>query len=281
MITEFIYKYYIDPVRFDQPYNIVETLTFALILIASLYLIYWWLKREHIAVDRKFVLATIPFVVLGALVRTIYDTGMVTSDYRFLLVTPLIYFVMFFFTVIALMVTRALEKKGVILNYLDWYRNVGIVASAGVGLLLVYWGLTRTTIAIDVFFIIGGMAIASSLVVWAFIKYVLKWEYISDPLYKILIFGQMLDASATAYGIDLHPLGYVEEHVVGSALIAWTGTAFSFFPLKLVVLLPAIYLMQSGKKEMQPILWHLIMLALIIVGLGPGLRDMVQMVLYV
>lgn len=281
MITEFITKYYIDPVRYNQPYNLVETLTFALILIVSLYIIYWWLKREQIAVNRKFILATIPFVILGALVRTIYDTGMVTSDYKFLLVTPLVYFVMFFFTVTVLVVTRALETRGMIRKYLHWYRNVGIVSSVAIALLLVNWGLTKTTIALDVFLIIGGMAIASSLAVWGFIKYVLKWEYASDPLFKILIFGQMLDASATAYGIDLHPLGYVEEHVVGSALIAWTGTAFSFFPLKLVVLLPAIYLMQSGKKEMQPILWHLIILALIIVGLGPGLRDMVQMVLYV
>lgn len=281
MITEFITKYYIDPVRYDQPYNIVETLTFALILIVSLYLVYRWLRREQIDVNQEFVLATIPFVVLGALVRSIYDTGMVTSDYRFLLVTPLIYFVMFFFTVTALIVTRAFETRGMLRNYLEWYRNIGIASSAAVALLLVHWGLTRTTIALDVILIIGGMAIVSSLAVWGFLKYILKWEYVSDPLFKILIFGQLLDASATAYGIDLHPLGYVEEHVVGSALIAWTGTAFIFFPLKLVVLLPAIYLMHTYKKEIQPVFWHLIILAMIIVGLGPGLRDMVQMVLFV
>lgn len=281
MITEFITKYYLDPVRYNQPYNIVETLTFALILIVSLYLIYGWLKREQIAVYREFVLATVPFVVLGALVRTIYDTGMVTSDYRFLLVTPLIYVVMFFFTVTVLVVTRAMETRRLIRNYLQWYRNVGIVSAVAIALLLVNWGLTRTTIAIDVILIIGGMAVASSLALWGFLKYVLKWEYVSDPLFKILIFGQLLDASATAYGIDLHPLGYVEEHVVGSALIAWTGTAFVFFPLKLVVLLPAIYLMHTCKKEIDPIFWHLIILVMIIVGLGPGLRDMVQMALYV
>jgi len=281
MITEFITKYYIDPVRYDQPYNIVETLTFALILIVSLYLVYRWLRREQLDVNQEFVLATIPFVVLGALVRSIYDTGMFTSDYRFLLVTPLIYFVMFFFTVTALIVTRAFETRGMLRNYLEWYRNIGIASSAAVALLLVHWGLTRTTIALDVILIIGGMAIVSSLAVWGFLKYILKWEYVSDPLFKILIFGQLLDASATAYGIDLHPLGYVEEHVVGSALIAWTGTAFIFFPLKLVVLLPAIYLMHTYKKEIQPVFWHLIILAMIIVGLGPGLRDMVQMVLFV
>lgn len=281
MIAEFITKYYIDPVRYDQPYNIVETLTFALILIVSLYLIYEWLRREQIDVNREFVLATIPFVVLGALVRSIYDTGMVTSDSRFLLVTPLIYFVLFFFTASVLIVSRAFETRGMIRNCLEWYRNIGIASSAAVALLLVHWGLTRTTIALDVILIIGGMAIVSSLAVWGFMRYIMRWEYVTDTLFKILIFGQLLDASATAYGIDLHPLGYVEEHVVGSALIAWTGTAFIFFPLKIVVLLPAIYLMHTYKKEIQPAFWHLVILAMIIVGLGPGLRDMVQMVLYV
>jgi uncharacterized membrane protein len=39
--------------------------------------------------------------------------------------------------------------------------------------------------------------------------------------------------------------------------------------------------MHTYKKEIDPIFWHLIILVMIIVGLGPGLRDMVQMVLYV
>ncbi|MFA6363322.1 DUF63 family protein, partial [Methanoregula sp.] len=28
MISDFIYKYYIDPVKYGEPYNIVETLTY-------------------------------------------------------------------------------------------------------------------------------------------------------------------------------------------------------------------------------------------------------------
>ncbi len=112
-------------------------------------------------------------------------------------------------------------------------------------------------------------------------RYVLKWEYASDPLYCVLIFGQLLDASATSYGIDLHSIVYTESHVVGGALIAWTGTAFSMFPLKLAVLFPAVYILQLYRKEAQPVLWHLILLTMIIVGFGPGVRGMVRMVLFI
>ncbi|MDD1665927.1 MAG: DUF63 family protein, partial [Methanomicrobiales archaeon] len=64
MISDFIYKYYIDPIRLGQPYNIVDTLTYAIILVISVYLVYRWLRRSGVALDEHFVLATIPYVVL-------------------------------------------------------------------------------------------------------------------------------------------------------------------------------------------------------------------------
>jgi uncharacterized membrane protein len=122
----------------------------------------------------------------------------------------------------------------------------------------------------------------ATTIVWAFMRYVLSWTYVADPLYITLLFGQLLDASATSYGIDLHPsVQYVEQHVVGSALIDATGTAFVMFPLKLIVLFPAIYVMEMYRKEANPAFWHLVLLAMIVVGFAPGIRDMVRMVLYV
>jgi len=48
-----------------------------------------------------------------------------------------------------------------------------------------------------------------------------------------------------------------------------------------MVLFPAIYIMQLYRKEANPAFWHLVLLAMIVVGLAPGIRDMVRMVLYV
>jgi uncharacterized membrane protein len=109
----------------------------------------------------------------------------------------------------------------------------------------------------------------------------LKWDYASHILYKLLIFGHMLDASATSYGIDIHPVGYVEQHVVGAALIDATGTAFSMFLLKFAVIVPAVYVLEMYRREGSSDLWHLILLAMIVVGMAPGIRDLGRMVLYV
>jgi uncharacterized membrane protein len=281
MIREFIYKYYIDPVRYDLPYNPVETLTYAAILIVGIYAVYRWLRYSKVPVDGRFILATIPYVVFGGILRVVQDTRMIQSDWQFLLVTPLIYFVIFFFAALALVVTIFLSRHGLIRDYLPWYAGTGVVAAVVASGILVSFGLSRNVVHPEVLVIILTMATFASILVYGMLKYLFKWGYVNDPLYKVLIFGQLLDASATSYGIDLHPLKYIEQHVVGSNLIEITGTAFVFFPLKLVVIIPGIWILEKYRHEGSSDLWHLIVLAMITVGLAPGIRDMVRMMFYV
>jgi uncharacterized membrane protein len=288
MISDFIYKYYIDPIRMGQPYNIVDTLTYAIILVIGIYLLYrWmsqstWLSDSGFNIDARFILATLPYVVLGGVLRVVQDTGMIKGDFQFLLVTPLIYFVLFFFTITMLFLSRYITQKGLTKNVLTLYAFAGILSTFVVSLVLLAWGINHTHVDLFILTIIPLMAITATLLVWACMRYMLGWNYVTDPLYLTLIFGQLLDASATSYGIDLHPsIQYIEQHVVGSGLIELTHTAFVMFPLKLIVLFPAIYIMELYRKEANPAFWHLVLLAMIVVGLAPGIRDMTRMVLYV
>jgi uncharacterized membrane protein len=190
--------------------------------------------------------------------------------------------VLFFFTIGMIFLALYLQVQGLIKNFLTFYALAGCMAVFVVVLILAAWGINHTHIDLFVLWIIPLMAITATALVWAFMRYVLRWHYVTDPLYLTLIFGQLLDASATSYGIDMHPsIQYIEQHVVGSGLINLTGTAFVMFPLKLVVLFPAIYIMQLYRKEANPAFWHLVLLAMIVVGLAPGIRDMTRMVLYV
>jgi len=288
MISDFIYKYYIDPIRMGQPYNIVDTLTYAVILVLGVYLLYRWMSQSTwfsdigFKIDTSFILATLPFVVLGGVLRVVQDTGMIKGNFQFLLVTPIIYFVLFFFTISMLFLSRYITLQGFTQNFLTFYAFSGIMSSFVVSLILLAWGINHAQVDLFILSIIPIMAITATLLVWACMRYVLCWKYVTDPLFLILIFGQLLDASATSYGIDLHPsVRYIEQHVVGSGLIELTHTAFVMFPLKLVVLFPAIYIMELYRKEANPAFWHLVLLAMIVVGLAPGIRDMTRMVLYV
>jgi uncharacterized membrane protein len=288
MISDFIYKYYIDPIRLGQSYNIVDTLTYAIILVIGVYLLYRWMSRstwltdDGFTIGAGFILATLPYVVLGGVLRVVQDTGMITGDFQFLLVTPLIYFVLFFFTISMLFLSRTVTRMGFAKNILTFYAGAGIVSTAVVSLVLLAWGINHAHVDLFILAIIPLMACTATLLVWSCMRYLLGWKYVTDPLYITLLFGQLLDASATSYGIDLHPsVQYIEQHVVGSGLIELTNTAFVMFPLKLVVLFPAIYIMEIYRKEANPAFWHLVLLAMIVVGLAPGIRDMTRMVLYV
>ena len=281
MISDLIYKYYIDPIRLGQPYNVVDTLTYALILVISVYLVYRWLKHSEVSLDGNFILATISYVILGGLLRVVEDTGMITSDWRFLLVTPLIFFVVFFIAAGALIFSRVLERQRLVPRFLGFYGGIGAGLSAAIALLLLWFGLTRTTVDVVVLGSILFIAAATSLAVMLLLEGILRWEYAADPLYRTLIIGQMLDASATGYGIDFGPIPYQEVHVIGSALIRLTGTAFSLFPLKLLVVIPAIWVLELYRKEGNREFANLVLLAMIVVGLAPGVRDMVRMVLHV
>jgi uncharacterized membrane protein len=288
MVSDFIYKYYIDPITQGQSYNIVDTLTYAVILVAAVYLLYRWLSTSTwlsdigIKIDQAFVLATIPYVILGGVLRVVEDTGMITGSLKFLLITPLIYFTLFFFVVCMMFVSRWLVVSGITKQFSTFYAGAGAFALIVSCLILAAWSTSHHGIDFFILAIIPLMAVTATTIVWLFMRYVLKWTYVADPLYITLLFGQLLDASATSYGIDLHPsVQYVEQHVVGSALIDATGTAFVMFPLKLVVLFPAIYVMEMYRREANPAFWHLVLLAMIVVGFAPGVRDMVRMVLYV
>ncbi|HIJ06759.1 MAG: Uncharacterized protein XE11_0877 [Methanomicrobiales archaeon 53_19] len=282
MISDFIYKYYIDPIRYGEAYTIVDTLTYALILIIAVYLVYRWLSRKQICIDGAFILATIPYVLLGGFLRVIEDTGMIQSDIHFLLITPLIFFVIFVITVLSLIIARWLETAGVVKTFLSPYWMLGAAYSAVAFCLLIWWGVTQTSFDVMVLLTILLMALITTAVTYAGLRYLLKWEYMENPLYTLLIFGHMIDASATSYGIDIHPVRYVEQHVVGGALIDWTGTAFAMYPLKLAVLIPGVYILEMYRRENGDTgLWYLILLAMIIVGMAPGIRGMMRMVLHV
>ncbi|MDH7593665.1 MAG: DUF63 family protein [Methanomicrobiales archaeon] len=281
MFREFIYKYYIDPIRYGHPYNVVDTLTYAGILLVSVYLVYKWLIARGTPLDRNFVLSTIPFVVFGGLLRVVEDTGLITSDLRFLLVTPLIFFSVFFIAVMALLAGTYLQDKGRVQNYRSIYAGTGIACVFVCSTVLIVYGLTQGRIGFFVLALISALAAASSIAFWALLRYGLGWKYVSDTLYRMLIFGHMLDASATGYGVDLHEIPYREVHVVGSTLISMTGSGFSMYLLKIGVLIPAVYLLERYRTEGETGLYHIVILVMILLGLAPGIRDMVRMILYV
>lgn len=111
-----------------------------------------------------------------------------------------------------------------------------------------------------------------------------RWALLADPLVLAFTFGQLCDGLATWVGIDF--FGYSEKHVVSSQIIEWgqeiTGSigAWLFFLVKAALTVMLIWVFTQVRVEhRQRHLRVLIVLALLIVGLAPGLRDLGRLLL--
>ena len=107
---------------------------------------------------------------------------------------------------------------------------------------------------------------------------------LANPLVLAFTFGQLCDGLATWMGIDF--FGYSEKHVVSSQIIEWgaaiTGDAgaWLFFLTKALLTTILIWVFTEIRVEHRNRhLRLLIVLALLIVGLAPGLRDLGRLML--
>jgi uncharacterized membrane protein len=98
---------------------------------------------------------------------------------------------------------------------------------------------------------------------------------LGDKFNLMILYAHMLDASSTYMGVDW--FGYYEKHVVPTFLIALTGSAAVMFPLKLLVLLPVLSMIDKSVEDRA--LKNLIKLTLITLGLAPAVRNTLRLAL--
>ncbi len=134
----------------------------------------------------------------------------------------------------------------------------------------------------EAFFLVLGLSIFAVILVYGIIKILLpkypKLEPYIFGINLILFFGHFLDASATFIAIDYY--GYVEKHVLPTFLIEIFNTASIMFILKAVLVILVIYFIDIlYKKDFQnnPTMVGLIKIAVLVLGLAPGTRDVLRL----
>ena len=99
---------------------------------------------------------------------------------------------------------------------------------------------------------------------------------LKDKNNLLMIFAHALDSTATWRGISF--FSYGEKHVLPSFLMQIPYGAVLFIGLKIVVILFLIYILDFlYKKDMEDSTRNLIKFAIIVLGLAPGLRDMLRL----
>ena len=260
----FFEQYFIDPIISGSGYNVYNTLAYAALLIVAVFVTYKLLKKMKIAIDDRFMLGVLPYVILGVLLRALEDA----SSYGIWLKTPLIYIVIFLVALGGLLIAKAAERFTKRSYHLVW---------AGIGLIAVLAGLSQ--IAVRSPFALAAMI--SLALFWAVLLILAKklsekmgrkfftWENTA------LLAVHMFDASTTFVALTYFP--YFEQHVLPGFLISIFGPAV-MFALKFAVVAAVLHVLDkemAKEKEKR----KFIKLVILILGLAPGLRNFFRLVM--
>ncbi len=249
-------EYFINPVIYETgKYNIVNTLAYGLILVASAYLVFKVLGRLKIRVERNFACALLPFIALGAGLRVLRDAGVLKS---YIFITPGSYVITFSIAFAALLLSIAAQRRFKI-EYWKTMLAIGVLLCVPVYALLISMIANAPALA---------EIILATAAWYALLTFVSKSK--PDILTKgnvAIISAHMLDASSTFVG---KYFGYVEEHVVAGALIPALGP-WSMFALKLIIVIPVLYFFDRDIKDKNSKNWWKIIV--LILGLAPGIRN--------
>jgi len=261
-IWEFIKKYYIDSIVYKQGYNPVNTLTWAIILVLAVILLYRTLKKYGIRFDEKFTAGNIPFILLGSSLRVIEDARFLNPPVSYFFMTPLIYILIFLIAFPTLFISIKLRKE----RYWIHYGAAGsVLFLITLSLLLLnlepvnWWVLPLT------FLFAGILTFLYSIGTSRF------FSKMNNTLSKTVFFSHIIDGFATFAGIQY--LGYWELHVLPRFLINTFG-AWIMIPAKIIVFIAILYVLDSSEEEEMK---DFVKFVLIVLGLAPGLRDGLRM----
>lgn len=266
-LADWIYRYYIHPIIYDTSYNPVDTITWAVILGLAILGLVKLFRRRHVEIDDRLIYATLPYILAGSSLRVVEDAMLVEPPGSYLLITPLIFFLVFLVTAGSLTLTRRLLGD----QFHRSYAAIGFAWTLFNLMLLSRMGLENGWVIGAVFLL--GSALAGGLLLSRRVLPALS--FLSDRFNLMIIYAHMLDASSTYLGVDW--FGYYEKHVVPTFLIDLAGTAAVMYPLKLIVLLPALYVIDRAIEDRS--LRNLTKLALITLGLAPAVRNTLRLAL--
>jgi uncharacterized membrane protein len=248
--VDFIRRYYIDPILLNQGYNLINTFTYALLVVAATWISFKLIEKLKIEINRNFVASMMILAVLGTMVRLLEEADVSTS---YFLVTPMIWIESFAFIVGLLFASRFAESKFKI----PYYK---VLAAVGLTLMIAPLAIILSRLVS-----FTGMLISLGLMVpFALGFYFIRWKLEN----KLVSMAHILDATATFTAIQF--FGFQEMHVVPRMLIGALSPV-AFILVKVVVIVAVLLLIDrySDDKKFN----NFLKIVIAIVGLAPGIRD--------
>ncbi|MBI5228749.1 DUF63 family protein [Candidatus Micrarchaeota archaeon] len=272
-ITEFVRNYFLNPLEDPQkygPFNPVNTLAYAAIALAAIYLIYRLIRQLGIEINEQFFYSIIPFVFLGSTIRVCVDAKVLPRELY--LITPGIYVTVFIATISSILFALALQKKKGV-HLAKTVKAIGVMlALTALFFLLIKTGFSLPNVRYGVMIIALALVGVGTLELLNRVR-----KKTSGNLERMTVLSQGFDGAASFIGVQFG--GYAGQHVVENFIFGSIGPVF-FFLIKVAfaILLVEIVgreLKESRERETR----GYILLIITVFGLAPGLRDFLRIVL--
>jgi uncharacterized membrane protein len=295
----------------EPGYTVVSEIGYAVTLIFFLIGVLYLLRHLEVGHHKRFFFALTPFMFFGGALRVVEDANdaalnagidtLLTYPANTLIISPVIYFTVFAFTLAALVGAVWLEREGHIEEYERVLFGVGVAGTVlTVGFLL--W-FVPTQLAGRIpgagFYPQMSLFVLAASAVLAYGLYRLLEARI--PVVNegtglaglVVLFAHAVDGVANVVASDwLDPLGipveYGAKHPVNrfivdvteslqpAGLSAVIGTSWPFLVIKLVAATAVVYVFDRTIFEENPRYAIVLLVAIVAVGLGPGTRDMLR-----
>jgi len=300
----------------EPGYTLVSEVVYAVTLVVALIGVLFMLRRFDIGDEPRFLYGLLPFMFFGGALRVVEDAfdaapaeAAIPLQYPWntFLISPVIYFTVFFVTLGALFGGLYLARTGRIESY---ERALTAAGSAVLAVTLGYLGVLAVTKEWVHFFpqitviVLGAAGIVTYLTWQAIEAYAPGINAGTGRIGLAVIFAHAVDGVANVVGIDwggeLRPEGFndlVPKHPINDAMIGLgesisgavagltgnavvpaevIGTAWPFLLLKIAAAVGVVWLFDETIFEESPRYAILLLIAIIAVGLGPGTRDMLR-----
>ena len=256
-------------------YNLVDTTTYALVLGVSLWALLHDLKERDIGLTRTLTFALVPMIVAGGTMRGLVELNWLPAPWSYAFITPYIYFVFFFYTLLALLLGVVLEGR-TLGRVRHWYVPLG----AGILATAVTWAAWATYVLPDpagarwvaLFEIFGYSAALTAVIVAALWTSPLR--FVRDPLYVLVLYGQVVDGMQNYIGITQ---GYASK-LMGPNFLAGIFGDPGLLIGKVVLIVPLLaYVKAKVEPTENPNTTQLLLLAILALGLAMGFHGGVPM----
>jgi len=295
----------------EPGYTVVSEVGYAVTLVFFLIGVLYLLRHLEVGHRKRFFFALVPFMFFGGALRVVEDANdaalnagidtLLSYPANTLIISPIIYFTVFAFTLAALVGAVWLERGGHVEEYeraLFGAGVAGLVLTVGFLLWFVPTQLAGEIPGAGLYPQMSLLVLALAAVL-AYGLYQLVDEYVpvvnegTGRAGLVVLFAHAVDGVANVVAADwLDPLGipveYGAKHPVNrfivdatesiqpAALSSVVGTSWPFLVVKLLAATAVIYVFDRTIFEENPRYAIVLLVAIVAVGLGPGTRDMLR-----